>query len=213
MRFSFLSALLAFTLLNTAAFAAAETYALDPNHTNVNWQANHFGFSNPSGKFADTTGTLVLDEAKPENSKVTVDISPANIVTGIPKFDEHLKSKDFLNVLEFPKAKFVSDKVELIGKDKAKVTGTLTLLNVSKPIVLDVTLNKIGVNPMTQKKTAGFSATTTIKRSDFGISMYVPNVSDEVKIAIESEANLVDASAIAAPIPANAPAPAPAAKQ
>lgn len=172
---------------------AADTYTLDPNHTNVFWQANHLGFSNPSGKFGDVTGTLTLDEAKPENSKVDVLIKPAVMVTGIAKFDDHLKSKDFFNVDKFPTATFKSTKVERIGDDAAKVTGDLTLLGVTKPVVLDVKLNKIGDNPMSKIKTAGFSATTTIKRSDFGMDMAIPNVSDEVKITIESEANIVKA--------------------
>ncbi len=171
---------------------AAETYNLDPSHTNITWHANHFGFSNPSGKFAKTEGVLTLDEAKPANSKVEVTISTASIVTGIDKFDEHLKSDDFFKVVKFPEAKFVSQKVDLKGRDAAKVTGNLTLLGVTKPITLDVKLNKIGENPINKKKTAGFSASTTIKRSDFGINYALPGVSDEVKIDIESEANLAD---------------------
>ncbi len=169
---------------------AAETFTLDPSHTNVVWSANHFGFSNPSGKFAKVEGTVTLDEAKPANSKLNVTISTASIVTGIEKFDEHLKSKDFFNAEKFPVATFVSDKVEVTGKDTAKVHGNLTLLGVTKPEVLDVKLNKIGENPMNKKKTAGFSATTTIKRSEFGMGYGIPNVSDDVKIAIEAEATL-----------------------
>src|SRR4051812_48407510 len=93
------------------AFAAPETYTLDPNHTNVYWHANHFGFSTPSGKFADVQGTLVLDEAAPANSKVNVTIAPGSIVTGIDKFNTHLKSADFFDAEKFPTATFVSDKV------------------------------------------------------------------------------------------------------
>lgn len=210
MRRLFLSTVFAVTLLSSAVFASPETFTLDPSHTHIDWQVTHFGFSHPTGKFSDTTGTLVLDEVNPANSKITVDISPSSVLTGVPKLDEHIKSKDFLNVVAFPKAKFVSDKVELTGKETAKVTGDLTLLGVTKPVVLDVTLNKLGVNPMSQKKTVGFTATTTIKRSDFGVSAYVPNISDEVKISIESEANLAEAAPVAAPIAPNSPAPAPA---
>ncbi len=89
---------------------------------------------------------LTLDEAKPENSSVNVTISTASLVTGIEKFDEHLKSEAFLDVVKFPSATFASDKVEVTGNANttAKVHGTLTLHGVSKPEVLDVTLNKIG---------------------------------------------------------------------
>ena len=111
-----------FALLTAAALTlsapafAADTYQLDPNHTNVVWNANHFGFSNPDGKFASATGTVTLDQANPANSKVEVSIATAGIVTGIPKFDEHLKSADFFNVEKFPAATFVSDKVELTSR-------------------------------------------------------------------------------------------------
>ncbi len=176
--------------LSALSAQAAETFTLDPSHTNVTWSANHLGFSNPSGKFAKVEGTVTLDEAKPANSKLNVTISTASIVTGIEKFDEHLKSKDFFNAEKFPVATFVSDKVEVTGKDTAKVHGNLTLLGVTKSEVLDVKLNKIGENPMSKKKTAGFSATTTIKRSEFGMGYGIPNVSDDVKIAIEAEATL-----------------------
>ena len=171
------------------AHAAPETYELDTNHTNIVWSINHFGFSNPSGKFTKVTGTLVLDEAAPANSKVTMTLSPNDIMSGIDKLDEHLKTKDFFDVADFPTATFVSDKVTLTGKDTAKVAGTLTLRGVSKPVVLDVKLNKVGENMM-KKKTAGFSATTTIKRSDFGMTAFLPNLGDDVGLSIEVEANV-----------------------
>lgn len=178
----------AMILLASPALAVPETYVFDPAHTSITWHANHFGFSNPSGKFVKSEGSLVLDEEKPEDSKINVTVHPGSLVTGIEKFDTHLKSKDFLNVEQFSTATFVSDKVEITGKDTAKVHGTLTLLGVSKPIVLDVKLNKIGEGPMDKIKTAGFSATTTIKRSEFGINYGVPGVSDDVKVDIEMEA-------------------------
>lgn len=171
------------------ALAAPETYTIDPNHTNVIWFANHFGFSNPSGKFAAVSGTLTLDEANPANSKVSVSIATATLMTGIAKFDEHLKSADFFDVAQYPAANFVSNQVEITGSDTAKVHGTLTLRGVAKPVVLDVKLNKIGEFPMNHKKTAGFSASTILKRSDFGMSYGLPGVADDVKVIIESEAN------------------------
>lgn len=183
--------LLAAALISLSAPAfAAENYTFDPMHTNITWSANHFGFSNPDGKFASASGTLVLDREHPENSKVNVSIATDGLVTGMALFDEHIKSDKFLNVAKFPTATFVSDKVELTGADTAKVTGQFTLLGVTKPVTLDVKLNQIAVNPINNKQTAGFSATTTIKRSEWGMTTYVPNVSDDVKISIEAEANL-----------------------
>lgn len=168
------------------AQAAAETFTLDPSHTYVLWHINHFGFSNPSGKWM-AEGTLVLDETRPQDSKVNVTIHTADIVTGIPKLDEHLKKKEFFDVTKFPTATFVSDKVNVTGKNTAKVHGILTIHGVTKPITLDVTLNKIGISPITQKKTAGFTASTKLKRSDFGMTTYLPGLGDEVKINIEAE--------------------------
>ena len=180
--------LLATALSVISPFAMAETYTLDPNHTNIVWHADHFGFSKPSGKFASANGTLVLDEKSPQNSRVNVTISTVNI-TGIEKFDAHLKSADFFNVDKFPTATFTSNKVTITGTNTAKVDGILTLLGVAKPVTLDVKLNKLGENPMFKNKVAGFSATTTIKRSEFGMNYAIPGVADEVMITIETEAS------------------------
>ncbi len=176
-------------LLVSVPASAAETYTLDPMHTSVTWTINHFGFSNPWGKFSLIEGSLVLDDQNPTNSKVTVTVPVADLVTGIDKLDTHLKSKDFFDVATYPTATFVSDKVTTTSKTTATVEGTLTIRGISKPETLQVTLNKIGENMM-KKQTAGFSATATIKRSDFGMTTYLPMLGDDVKLFIESEANL-----------------------
>ncbi len=168
--------------------AAAETYKLDSGHTYVLFHINHFGFSNPSGKWL-ANGTLMLDETNPQNSRVEVTIQTATVDTGIAKLDEHLRSADFFDTAKYPTATFVSDKIKIMGKDTAKVFGNLTVHGVTKPIILDVKLNKLGMSPITHKKTAGFSATTKLKRSDFGIDSHLPGLGDEVKIEIEAEAN------------------------
>src|SRR5438477_13208337 len=89
---------------------AAETYMLDPAHTAVTFHINHFGFSNPAGKFMNVTGKLTLDEAKPEDSAVDVTIPVGEVLTGVPKLDEHIKTKDFFDVGQFPTATFKSTK-------------------------------------------------------------------------------------------------------
>lgn len=168
---------------------AAETYTLDPMHSYVLWRINHFGFSNPSGKWM-VDGTLVLDEKKPQDSKVNVTIKIEDMITGIPKLDEHLKSKDFFDVAQFPTATFVSNKVVVSDKKTAKVYGTLTVHGVSKPIILNVKLNKAAVSPTDNKKTVGFTASAEIKRSNFGIDKYLPGLGDDIKIDIEAEGKL-----------------------
>lgn len=173
---------------STVTLAAAETFTFDPSHTYVLWHISHFGFSNPSGKWM-ANGTLVLDKEKPQNSKVNATIQVTDVITGIPELDKHLRGEVFFDVKQFPTATFVSDKVNVTGKNTAKVHGILTLHGVSKPITLNVVLNKMEMSPITNKMTAGFSASTTLKRTDFGMNSFLPGLSDEVKINIEAEAN------------------------
>lgn len=183
------AALVLGSVLLSAPAMAADTYKLDASHTAVTWHISHFGFSSPSGKFMNVDGTLELDEANPASSKVNVTIPVADIDTGVAKLDEHLKADQFFDTAKYPTAVFVSDKVEMTGKDTANVHGALTLHGVTKPVVLKVRLNKIG-NNMMNKKTAGFSAVASLKRSDFGMTTYLPGLGDDVTIDIESEANL-----------------------
>lgn len=169
---------------------AAETYQLDPMHTYVLWYINHFGFSTQVGKFTNVEGTLVVDEAKPQNSVINVTIPMDKIATGLPKLDEHLAGEDFFNVQKFPTGSFKSTKVVVTGKNTGKVYGTLTLMGIAKPVVLNVTLLKQGMHPIVNKKSLGFMATTHIKRSEFGLTKYIPALGDDVKIDIGAEANL-----------------------
>jgi polyisoprenoid-binding protein YceI len=166
---------------------SAQLYTFDPLHSSIVWHINHFGFSNPSGKFF-ATGTIDYDPKSPQNSKVTATIDLNNLVTGIPDLDKHLKGKLFFNVMQFPSASFVSDKVIISQQEISAVQGQLTLHGVTKPIILTVKLNKMGKNPITEKDSIGFSASTKLKRSDFGMNTLLPDVSDDVDVSIEIEA-------------------------
>lgn len=176
------------SLFAAPAFAA-ETLKLDPTHTEVVFQWDHFGLSKPTGKFMNAVGSVTLDEADPSKSSVEVSFDIAGINTGVANLDNHLKGADFFDAAQFPTATFKSTSVAVTSATTAKVTGDLTLHGVTKPVTLDVTLNKLGNHPMKGKKAAGFSATGTIKRSDFGINKYVPAVSDEISLEITAEAN------------------------
>lgn len=175
--------------LPMAASATPETYTLDPAHTAIEFQLDHFGFSSPGGKFMNVDGTLILDEENPEKSSVEVTIPVTKVMTGVPALDEHLQTEDFFLTSSFPEAKFVSTSVVQVSDEKAYVYGDLTIRGITKPVGMTVILNQIGENMM-GVKTAGFTAYTTIKRSDFGVDAYVPNLGDEVQIEIQSEANL-----------------------
>lgn len=167
---------------------ASGTYKLDPSHTDVLVQWNHMGFSNPSAHFGNAEGTLVFDSADVTKSTVEVKLPLSGLNSFTAKFDEHLKSADFFDAAKFPAATFKSTKVEAAGTNKLTVTGDLTIKDITKPVVLDVTINGGGEHPMAKVPAAGFDATTTIKRSDFGVGAYAPNVSDEVKVRITTEA-------------------------
>lgn len=166
---------------------ASGTYTIDPTHTDVLAQWSHFGFSNPTAHFGQAEGTLVYDAADVSKSTVQVTLPLAGLNSFTAKFDEHLKSADFFDAAKFPAATFKSTKVESAGTNNLTVTGDLTVKDITKPVTLDVTINGGGEHPMAKVPAAGFDATTTIKRSDFGVGAYAPNVSDEVKIRITTE--------------------------
>lgn len=178
----------ALSLAAASAFAAPVTYKLDPHHTEVIVTWNHFGFSNPSANFGQADGTLVYDADDVAASHVEVTLPLSGLDALVPDLTEHLRSADFFDADKFPTATFKSTKVEAAGEGKLKVTGDLTVKGTTKPVVLDVTLNKSGVQPMAGRQAIGFDATGTLKRSDFGIAQYVPNVSDEIRLRITTEA-------------------------
>lgn len=170
------------------AVAAPMSYKIDPNHTNVIAGWNHFGFSNPIARFGQVDGVIVHDADNVGQSSVKVTIPLSGIDSGVPDLDEHLRSADFFDAEKFPTITFNSTKTEAAGDNKLRVFGDLTVHGVTKPVVLDVTLNKSGVHPLGKRAAIGFDASTTIKRSEFGIDKYVPNVSDDVTIRITTEA-------------------------
>jgi polyisoprenoid-binding protein YceI len=175
----------------STAAAAAEKYDVDASHSGVVFGWNHFGFSNPSARFDKIEGSLQLDKADITKSTVSISLPLASIDTGVPKLDEELKGPDFFDSAKYPVITFKSSKVEKSGENGLKVTGELTVHGVTKTVTLDGKVNKIGVFEIPgviKAPTAGFDATTTIKRSDFGVTKYLPAVSDEVPVHITLDA-------------------------
>ena len=119
---------------------------------------------------------------------VTIPLSSLN--TNVKALDEHLKNADFFNAEKYPNITFKSTKVQAVGKNKYKITGNLTVKDVTKPVVLDAVLNKQGVHPMTKAQSIGFNATTSFDRSAFGVGAYVPNVGDKITVNITTEASV-----------------------
>jgi polyisoprenoid-binding protein YceI len=174
----------------------AATYTLEPDYTQGVFRWNHLGFSSPAAQFAQGEGTLEFDQADPTLASVKVTIPLSSLRTGVPALDEHFRSKDFFETAQYPTAAFKSTKVEMgDAADRLRVTGDLSLHGMTRSVTLDVTVVKIGTNPRTNLPTIGFDAMTTVKRSDFGLGKYVPQVGDEIQIHITSQA--VDARAYA----------------
>ena len=174
------------------AQAAPATYKLDPNHTQVIASWNHFGYSNPIANFGNVDGTLVYDPDKVEASSVNVTLPLSGLDALVPDLTEHLRSADFFDAEKWPNATFKSTKVEKGEGNKLKVTGDLTIRDVTRPVVLDVTLNKAGQGRNGEPK-VGFNATTTIKRAQFGVAKFIPNVSDDIELRITTEATVPQA--------------------
>lgn len=172
----------------------AGVYTIEPSHASVTWKVNHLGLSNYTARFTGINAAITLDPAKPENSSVTATIDPMSIRTDYPDaakkdFDKELAtSEQWFNAGKFPEIKFVSNKIEITGEKTGKIHGDLTLLGVTKPVVLDTVFNgAYAKQPFADLPGIGFSAKTTIKRSDWGLSTYVPNIGDDVEVWIEAE--------------------------
>ena len=173
---------------SAVAFAAPVTYKIDPTHTDVIVSWSHFGFSNPIAHFGDVDGSITYDADNVGQSSVSVTIPLSGMESHVAKFNEHLRSEDFFDAEKYPVITFASTGVEAAGSDRLRVSGDLTVHGVTRPVVLDVNINKIGEQPMAKRPAAGFDATTTLKRSDFGLDKFAPSVSDEVQIRITTEA-------------------------
>ena len=183
---------LGLAVASVATFTTAKSvdYKIDPTHTATVFTWNHFGFSTPSANFSDIQGTISVDNAKPANSSVNVTIPLSSLNTNVKALDDHLKTADFFDAEKYPNITFKSTKVQAQGKNKYKITGDLTVKNVTKPVVLDAVLNKQGVHPMTKAESIGFNATTSFDRSTFGVGGYVPNVGDKIIVNITTEASV-----------------------
>lgn len=181
--------LLAVALLaNAAPVLAADTYVIDPTHTQVEFTYSHLGFSNITGRFDSVEGSIVYDAEDPTRSSVEAKVAIDSISTGVGKLDEHLLAADFFDVTNHPVATFTSTGVKAVGEGRLEVAGELSIHGVTRPVLMDVNINKIALHPMTKKQAAGFDASIRILRSEFGIGAYVPMVSDEVLIEITVEA-------------------------
>lgn len=166
---------------------SVEHYTFDKAHTQILFFVDHLGFSKSQGEFLSYDGYYNFDRENPENSEVEVTIQTESIDMDDEKWDAHMKNEDFFHVEKYPAMTFKSTDIEVTGENTAKITGDFTLLGVTKPVTLDVTHNKSGKHAFSGKYVSGFSATTTIKRSEFGMEYGLPMIGDEAQVRIEVE--------------------------
>jgi polyisoprenoid-binding protein YceI len=169
-------------------------YALDLSHASVVWKVSHLGLSDYVARFANFDANIEFDPKNIENSVVTASIDPTSIQTAYPNAAE----KDFNQILatdekwfnagKFASIDFASNKIEMTGENTAIMQGELTFLGTTLPVSMDVTFNgAMQRQPFSGKPTMGFSAVTTIERSKWGMTQYVPNIGDSVEVMIEGE--------------------------
>lgn len=181
------AALAASTLAATVAQAAPATYAIDPTHTFVTFEAKHFGTSTNRGRFDKKSGTVTLDKAAKTGS-VEITLETGSINTGTANFDGHLKSKDFFNAEAFPQATFKSSKFLFNGDKVSAVVGDLTLLGKTQTVTLTASSFGCYENPMLKREVCGGDFETTIQREKFGMTYGLPFIPNDVKLVIQVEA-------------------------
>jgi len=166
----------------------AGEYRLEPSHASLLFKVDHLGFSRQVGRFPGVSGTIDFEPDDWTAGRVDVEIAIGSLWLGDTGWERKMLSDDFFDAAAHPTARFVSERLEPTGEATARLHGQLSLLGATRPVVLEVTRNRIGRNTFNLKQTAGFSARTTIRRSDFGMTRMKAAVGDEVEILLEIEA-------------------------
>jgi len=164
----------------------AGTYKSEQGHAYIAFQYDHQGFSKPIIRWGTTDATVSFDADNPENSKLTVRLPVNDIDTGVPVFDDHLRSPGFFDVENHPEITFTSTNISQITDGYGTLTGDLTIKGVTKPFTLTGTVNKVGKHFRSGVDMFGISATGNLKRADYGIDRYLP-VGADVDIMVEVE--------------------------
>ena len=172
---------------SAAAFAAPETFNVEPTHTYPRFEYSHFGYSNQQQRFDKTSGKIVIDRAAKTGS-VDVSIDTTSVNTGYALFNQHIQAEDYFDTARYPAITFKSTKVKFEGDKPVAVEGNLTIKGVTRPVTLTVSSFHSMPHPMLKKDAIGANATTKVKRSEFNMGKNVPYVSDEVTLTIAVEA-------------------------
>ncbi|MEM6550136.1 MAG: YceI family protein [Pseudomonadota bacterium] len=185
-----LSAAAILAVAPVAAEAEPVTFDLDPTHTTVAFWVDHVGYARTLGWFTEVTGSFVYNATEKTVTEIRIEVNPSSIFTNDERRDDHVRNADFLDVTNFPSIVFTAEGGEVTGEHTGVVQGELTLLGQSKPVAVDVTLNKDAVYPFGhQKRTVGVSAEAVVTRSEYGMDYALGGlVGDEVSVIIEVEA-------------------------
>lgn len=181
-----LASLFATALLSTSA-CAADTYSIDAHHTFPVFEVSHLGFSTQRGRFDKVSGRIVLDTTA-RTGQIDVSIDVNSLDMGFAEWNAHMLDAKFFNAKEFPTMTFHAEQMTYADGKPVSAQGSLTLLGVSKPVTLTITRLNCGIHPMLRKEMCGADVVANIKRSDFGMSAYVPAVGDDIRIIIPVEA-------------------------
>lgn len=167
-------------------------YVLDPAHGKITWSLSHLGYSTYYGQITDVAAQASLDPKEPAKSTLTVTVGTDSVNGLNDKLNHHLKSPDFFDTAKFPQATFKATSVEPTSPTTARIHGELTLRGVTKPLAIDATFNQAGLSPVDKKYTVGFDGRATLKRSDFGMTTFLPILGDEVSLRLEGEFKKAD---------------------
>ncbi|MBE0406632.1 YceI family protein [Psychrobacter sp. AOP22-C1-22] len=180
-----ISAALATTTMASAALPSQ--WQLDDSHTRVGFSVNHLGFSTTMGRFNEVKGVVNYDIKAPAKTNMNFTIATDSIDTNWDARDEHLKKDEFFNVAKYPTMTFKSTDITFKNPQQAEVTGDFTMLGQTKPLTLDVTLNKIANSPLTKEPVVGFRATGIIDRAAYGMTAFSDGITTDVPIQIDGE--------------------------
>lgn len=167
--------------------AISGAYQAESGHRYITFSYMHQGLSRPHLRWRDWDASLDWNAEEPTASSISVDIDAASIDSGVDEFDGHLRSAQFFDVENHPRITFTSTSLTKTDDTTGTLTGDLTIKGITKSVTLDVTLNNGFFDARGNQYKIGFSATGSVKRSDFGVDLYTPIVSDDVDLTIEAE--------------------------
>lgn len=179
--------LLALAAVSAPALAAPAGYTIDPNHTFPVFEVDHLGFSTQRGRFNKTSGRITLDTAARQGS-VDVTIDAASIDMGFAKWNDNMRGENYFNTDAHPTITFKADKLVFDGERPVSAEGSLTMLGVTRPVTLTINRFRCAPHPLNKRETCGADVVATLKRSEFGMTKYIPSVGDDVRLLIAVEA-------------------------